>query len=82
VPFVRVASAHGPPWDLWEVRLDGSGLRRLTELAEDDPSIAWSPDGRWLAFQGGTGVYLVEAATTALHQISETVGFGGIDWTP
>src|SRR5688572_8023161 len=63
-----IASAHGLPWDLWEVRVDGSGLRRLTELAEDDPSIAWSPDGRWIAFQGGTGVYLIETATTTLHR--------------
>jgi Tol biopolymer transport system component len=75
-------SAHGLPWDLWETRVDGSGLRRLTELAEDDPSLAWSPDGRWIAFQGGSGVYLVDAATTALHRLSDTVGFGGIDWTP
>jgi Tol biopolymer transport system component len=82
-PFLRpsTVAAHGLPWDMWEVGVDGSGLRRLTELAEDDPSIAWSPDGRWIAFQGGSGVYLIDAARTALYQISETVGFGGIDWT-
>lgn len=78
----RVASAHGLPWDLWEIRVDGSGLRRLTELAEDDPSLAWSPDGRWLAFQGGSGVYVIDVASAALYQLSETVGFGGIDWAP
>ena len=75
-----VAAAHGLPWDLWEIRLDGSGLRRLTNLAEDDPSLAWSPDGRWLAFQGGSGVYIVDVATTTLYQLSEAVGFGGMDW--
>lgn len=74
-------SAHGLPWDLWEVRLDGSGLRRLTELAEDDPSIAWSPDGRWIAFQGGTGLYLIDAATTDYYHVNDVVAFGGIDWT-
>jgi Tol biopolymer transport system component len=77
-----VALAHGLPWDLWEIRTDGSGLRRLTDLSEDDPSIAWSPDGRWLAFQGGTGVYVVDVGPGTLYQISEAVGFGGIDWTP
>ncbi|SRR5579884_4473302 len=76
-----IAAAHGLPWDLWEIGVDGSGLRRLTDLAEDDPSVAWSPDGRWVAFQGGSGVYLIDVATTALYQISETVGFGGMDWT-
>jgi Tol biopolymer transport system component len=83
LPLVpSVALAHGLPWDLWEIRTDGSGLRRLTDLAEDDPSIAWSPDGRWLAFQGGSGVYLVDVGPSTLYQISDAVGFGGIDWTP
>jgi Tol biopolymer transport system component len=77
----RLAAAHGLPWDLWEVRVDGSGLRRLTELAEDDPAIAWSPDGRWIAFQGGTGLWLIDAMTTATYHINEAVSFGGIDWT-
>jgi Tol biopolymer transport system component len=83
LPFLRpsVAAAHGLPWDLWEIGVDGSGLRRLTELAEDDPSVAYSPDGHWLAFQGGTGVYLVDLGTTALYHISDAVGFGGMDWT-
>lgn len=84
VPFLRpsVASAHGLPWDMWEIGVDGTGLRRLTELAEDDPAVAYSPDGRWLAFQGGSGVYLVDLSTTALYHISDAVGFGGMDWTP
>jgi Tol biopolymer transport system component len=77
----RLAAAHGLPWDLWEVRVDGSGLRRLTELAEDDPAIAWSPDGRWIAFQGGSGLWLIDAATTAAYHMNETISFGGIDWT-
>jgi Tol biopolymer transport system component len=83
LPFMRpsVAAAHGLPWDLWEINVDGTGLRRLTELAEDDPSVAYSPDGRWLAFQGGSGVHLVDLTTTALYQISDAVGFGGMDWT-
>ncbi len=80
--LARLARAHGLPWDLWEVRTDGTGLRRLTDLAEDDPSVAWSPDGRWVAFQGGSGVHVVDVATTALYLLSETVGFGGMDWAP
>jgi len=81
LPGPSVAAAHGLPWDLWEIGVDGSGLRRLTELAEDDPSVAYSPDGRWLALQGGTGVYLIDLSTTALYHISDAVGFGGMDWT-
>lgn len=46
--------------DLWAV-LAASGAEQLvasspdlTYIAEDDPSVAWSPDGRWLACQGAT----------------------------
>jgi Tol biopolymer transport system component len=77
-----VALAHGPPWDLWEIRLDGSGLRRLTDLAEDDPALAWSPDGRWIAFNGGSGLHVLDVATTALHKLNDTATFGGLDWAP
>ena len=68
--------------DLYLIRRDGTGLRRLTDLAEDDPSVAWSPEGRWVAFQGGSGIHVVDVATTALYLLSETVGFGGMDWAP
>ena len=34
------------------------------------------------AFQGGSGVYLVDLTSTALYHISDAVGFGGMDWTP
>src|SRR5262249_7592019 len=43
-----VAYAHGLPWDIWLVDLSG-GLKLVNKLAEDDPTLAWSPDGRYLA---------------------------------
>jgi Tol biopolymer transport system component len=76
-----VAFAHGEPWDLWEIRTDGSGLRRLTELAEDDPALTWSPDGRWIAFNGGSGLHLLDTSSTGLYRLSAVAGFGGMDWT-
>jgi len=39
--------------DIWLSRLDGTELRRLTEKAPDEKwSLAWSPDGRWIASGG------------------------------
>ena len=55
-----VAWAHGIPWDPWMINLDGSGLRQLVSLAEDDPTLAWSPDGTTLAVLGGNGLWLVD----------------------
>ena len=61
---------------------DGSDLRRLTELGEDDASVAWAPDGRWLAFQGLGGLYLVEYASGRVVAFAERGERAGIDWTP
>jgi hypothetical protein len=49
------AEAHGLPWDLWEVKTDGSGLRRLTRFYEDLPMIAFSPDGTIWALESDKG---------------------------
>src|SRR5918994_1885897 len=37
-------------WAIWAVRLDGSGLERLTDGSGTEPS--WSPDGSRIAFVG------------------------------
>jgi dipeptidyl aminopeptidase/acylaminoacyl peptidase len=76
------AAAHGLPWDVWTIRPDGSDLRRLTEIGEDDAAIAWSPDGRWLALQGMRGVYLVEQASRRLVRLTDGADQGRIDWGP
>jgi hypothetical protein len=74
------AAAHGLPWDVWLLNVDGSNLRRLTYMVEDDPSLAWSPDGRWLAIQGGYGLTLVEPVGTRTDRLSRKEAFGAIDW--
>jgi dipeptidyl aminopeptidase/acylaminoacyl peptidase len=43
--------------DLWLVRIDGTGLRRLTSSPADDGDPQWSPDGRsvwFLSKRGGS----------------------------
>jgi Tol biopolymer transport system component len=76
----RPEAGHGLPWDIWLVGLDGSNLRRLTYLVEDDPSLAWSPDGRWIAIQGGYGLTLVQPGGTGTERLSRKEAFGAIDW--
>ncbi len=44
--------------DLWTVTLDGD-VSRLTDDEMDYGSPAWSPDGRWIAVRGSTGLDVV-----------------------
>jgi Tol biopolymer transport system component len=76
-----IAYAHGEPWDIWMAESDGK-LRLASKLTEDEPMVGWSPDGRYLAASGGTGVYVIEAAGGQTTQLGKQGGFGGIDWTP
>jgi hypothetical protein len=35
-------------WDLWKVRADGGTAARITRFRGENP--AWSPDGKWIAY--------------------------------
>jgi TolB protein len=52
------------PRDIYLVNRDGSGLRNLTQDEGHERDLAWSPDGRWLAYvsdrDGGQEIYLIE----------------------
>jgi Tol biopolymer transport system component len=77
-----VARAHGLPWDIWLVRPDGSELRRLTYFYDDDPSAAWSPDGRWLAVFSGEALHVVAVEGSENYCIAGEGGYGGLEWLP
>ena len=77
-----VAHAHGIPWDIWIVRPDGSGLRRVTYFYDDDPSAAWSPDGRWLAILSGESVHVVAVEGDTNYCIVAEGGYGRFEWLP
>lgn len=64
----RTAYAHDVPWEVWIVGADGKGLRRLTQLQEDQPSVSWSPTGKNLAFAGARGVYVLSVDGKRLSQ--------------
>ena len=79
-PAPATAEAHGLPWDLWEVKTDGSGLRRLTRFYEDLPMIAFSPDGTQAAIMGLGGIYRANPDAGNLRRVDLQGDHGGLDW--
>ena len=77
-----VAEADGVPWEVWSAALDGSGLRRLTSLAEDPSLLAWSPRGDWIACAGGHGFYLIEPTVRQTVRLSSLFSGAGLIWLP
>ena len=40
-------------WELYTIRPDGTGLRRLTNSPGNDAHSIWSDDGEWVVFSSG-----------------------------
>ncbi len=79
-PAAAAGLGHGRPKDLWLVGSDGTGLRRLTRLVEDDPAAAWSPDGSTLFISAGGGLYIFRLDGSPPVQIAVPGGHGMVDW--
>ena len=86
----RVAFAREMPdrtMDIFSVRLDGTGLRRLTTARRDAQSPTWAEDGR-LAFTLGTGIAVVRHDGSELQAITPSPAgdrprpFTWPDWGP
>jgi len=79
---VGSADAHGFPWEIWLVNADGSDLRQIPDILDDDPSVAWSPDGRQLLVYGGWGSFVVDAASGTSTSLPYVAGYGSVAWLP
>jgi WD40 repeat protein len=77
----EVAYAHGLPADVYSLSLDGSDMKRLADIKDDDPTVAWSPDGSKLAIFGVAALYLVDARGGPTDKLTDQGGYGGLDWT-
>jgi mono/diheme cytochrome c family protein/Tol biopolymer transport system component len=76
------AEAHGAPWDIWIVNVDGTGLRRLPQAREDTPMALFAPDGQQIVIMGAGGIYLIDADGGRFRQIDPLGDHGGLDWAP
>jgi Tol biopolymer transport system component len=75
-----VVSAHGIPWEIWLVGPDGTNLRAVPEVLDDDPSVSWSPDGGKLLVYGGWGSYVIDATTGDVQSLPHLAGYGSTAW--
>ncbi len=71
------------PWDLWIVSADCDSysdgcrmnIQRIAGNISDPAKVSWSPDGRWLAFDGklpshGSGIWLMQVDTKQIYQVA------------
>ena len=76
----RAAEAHGLPMDVFVIPVEGGSARRLTQLGEDSPTVAWSPDGKRIVILAGGGIYVMNADGSDFANVTSTGGHGSIDW--
>ena len=76
-----VAYAHGLPADIYAMNLDGSNMTRIADIKDDDPTVAWSPDGSKLAVFGVAALFIADAKGGQTDKLVDQGGYGGLDWT-
>jgi len=76
----RVTVALNGVQDLWLIGADGSGLRRLTTVLEDQPDFSWSDDGRHILLRGSFGTYVVEVESRTTTTLGPGEFHGWHDW--
>lgn len=72
--------AHGLPADVYSLKLDGSDLKRIADIKDDDPTVAWAPDGAKLAIFGVAALFLVDAGGGPTQKLTDQGGYGGLSW--
>ena len=70
--------AHGPPWSIWQMTLDGDNLTRLTPSDYDDPNMQFSPDGQAMGFLDRYGVHVL--VDGQVYQLAESIIEGEMVW--
>jgi Tol biopolymer transport system component len=81
VAHAETLGRHGLPADIYTLTMDGGNLTRIADIKDDDPTVAWSPDGAKMAIFGIGALYLVDSKGGPTTKLVEQGGYGGLDWT-
>ena len=67
------SSKRAGSFDLYTMRADGTGTRRLTSTKENDAHPTWSPDGKSIAFarSAPSRIYVVNADGTGARRLTD-----------
>ena len=69
--------------EVFVIRADGTGLRRLTNTRGEASARPWAPDGRQLLVAIHTQLYLINANRTGLRNLTQGQSFPpAADWSP
>ena len=85
---IAYSSRRDGNWEIYTVRLDGTGLMRLTDDAAFDAAPAWSPDGSGtIAFSSDRGgvdshLYLMHSDGSRVRRLTSGDDEAVPDWSP
>jgi TolB protein len=85
--LLAVVLSNGATSDIYAVREDGRGLRKLTDSRSIQVSPSWSPDGRHLAFvsdrTGAPQIYIMDADGDGVRRLTYDGSYNtGPAWSP
>jgi Tol biopolymer transport system component len=83
--LIAFASARSGSFDIYVMRADGRGTRRLTSTNDDDQHPTWSPDGRSIAFSRGTpgDIYIMRPNGSNVRKLlAHPTGESEPAWSP
>jgi dipeptidyl aminopeptidase/acylaminoacyl peptidase len=76
-----VAYAHGLPADVYSFNMNGGDMKRIADIKDDDPTVAFAPDGGRLAIFGVAALFMVNAEGGPTQKLTDQGGYGGLDWS-
>ena len=82
---IAFASKRSGSFDLYVMKADGSGTRRLTSTKDDDRQPSWSPDGERMAFTRGAAgrIFVMDADGSGARRLTrEDVDEDEPAWSP
>lgn len=82
IAFTKTVAGNS---DIFIVRPDGTGARRLTFDPSEDIGPTWSPDGSRIAFRRvgvGQGLWVVDVGTGTVERLADKALQAGPSWSP